>query len=790
MTIQNIQKVADNQYVGDDLPLMGRVTLQVVSPDLIEASVPGMLGPTRYSLTRVAGSTNERFDDPPMFATAEQPDEIDQAEWQAPASQPRQRFASLDEAFGPPRPLPQTFRGCAIPKNILSQTPQQDQAASPRDRLTGRQFAPVASPKETGSDQGDSCWTRLDGVWAENVEAVLDKSLSDGSEWDVDGTALVDLLHGNYTTPDTLFVVPGDDPEAEIWLVSAVNDMRFAQYVSDDGVRIEDLLGNPGQTKIYRAAEQSTYGNRLTLDHTAGGELRIRAGRRQFKRPARIKANDVSMDDIFTIQYQTDNFAASLKGYNVLTQDPFLLMNNPMGEVFARRERNEYRFQEKYAVPFGFTLKNELLQGNVYRQTMVSSESEIQTANTTTFGVNATISQSGAVNSVLSFMGPGQIADTGYSVGYSSSRETAESMKRSKTVAQVMGYSRAKSYAVLVEHADTKLSGDFKTAIADAKIEGNYTDLIKRFGTHYAYAVTYGASAKMWRDISSEAYSTSLTNSRGNRIEGEARLLGSSIGAFKEGVSSEMSGTSGEVGNEGGRFIAVGGNGSWDSGGYSRGDRFAPILLDLRPLDELLNPINFPNDPDVYTRVRTELAQSINRYLATQARPLSSDRLLENVDYIPPEPEKKPEVEQEQEWHVYIKSIDCIKAPFDGKFGVEGNASIRVTSGGAESSQKRRLEASCKRKSTTRSAYRYNARTQQEGLLILRGMPADIRDRNVRVTYEWDYVPGWKKTETKLDIPMRDYMSLSKGNHKEIKKKVSMKKNPDLSLQIRVRRVR
>ena len=73
--------------------------------------------------------------------------------------------------------------------------------------------------------------------------------------------------------------------------------------------------------------------------------------------------------------------------------------------------------------------------------------------------------------------------------------------------------------------------------------------------------------------------------------------------------NSRVQGYSGEFGNEGGRFIAVGGNGSWDSGGYSRGDRVAPILLDLRPLDELLNPINFPDQPDIYTRVRAELEQ-------------------------------------------------------------------------------------------------------------------------------------------------------------------------------------
>ena len=44
VTIRNIQQINDAEYVGDDLPMMGRVTMKLVAPDRIEASVPGMFG--------------------------------------------------------------------------------------------------------------------------------------------------------------------------------------------------------------------------------------------------------------------------------------------------------------------------------------------------------------------------------------------------------------------------------------------------------------------------------------------------------------------------------------------------------------------------------------------------------------------------------------------------------------------------------------------------------------------------------------------------------------------------
>ena len=741
VTIQNIQQTGDTEYVGDDLPLMGKVTLRHVAPDRIEASVPGLFGPIRYTLTRVAGGGAATEAPPPMFATGGDPAGSREDTGSDIRPLPAPRFNSLGEAFGEPRPLPETFRGCRIPESARTDLSAPTQSETPRDRITGRQFAPVADENAT-ADPEDSCWTRLDGVWSENRRPVFDTSQNDGKEWDVVGLDIAGLLHGNYTTPETLFVAPGDDPENEIWVMSGTNDVRYWRYTSSDGQSIAQVIAQPGLSKTFDAVDGSPYGASLVLDYTAGGELRFRIGGRQFLRPESSATSDVAIDDVFAIDKQTDNFAANLRGYNVLTQNPFILTNNNLGEVFARRGQDEYRFQEKYAVPFGFTLSNEVIQGSVYRQTLAASEREMQSTFATGFGAKATVSASGAVNSVLAFIpGTGTIADTGYSVGFQNTNETMNAMRQSNSIGQVVGYSRAKSYAIVLDHANSKLSGDFLTAVTDAQRDGDYRYLISRFGTHYPYAVTYGSSAKMWKEISTEAYSSALSKSEGSRVEAEVQVVGSGINGFDESRSEVRDSNGGQLSNDNGRFIAVGGNGSFDSGGFSRGDRLAPILLDLRPLDELLNPINFPDQPDIYTRVRAELGLAINGYLAGQTRPLSNERLISKVSYVQPEPE--PEVEQEvepiEEWHVYARNLRCNKTHIGTTVEVEGTIRILGTGPRSAFSREKKLKVKCEYKKKHSKTYDYQVSENEPGLLILRGTRSQMEKYNLKFEFNWSY---------------------------------------------------
>ncbi|MEM1050666.1 MAG: MAC/perforin domain-containing protein [Pseudomonadota bacterium] len=800
VTIRNIRQLDDTTYVGDDLPMMGQVTMKLVSRDRIEASVPGLFGPARYTLTRVASAvpnsaSEETFPDIPPEAAR------DLAAEPAPA---RQSFVSLEQAFGEPRPIAQAFRGCVIPeaaKQGFSAAAPEPPSSTPRDRVTNRQFAPVAlaDPTDT-AEEADACWTRLDGVWAENSGPVFDTAQNDGSGWGTSDNLLSRLLHGNYTTPETLFIVPGDDPKQDLYIMSGVGDVRFTRFVAQDEADIASLIGEVGARKTYRAETRTALGGELVLDYTAGGTLRIRLGNRQFQRPPALKPNELSMDDVFAIQFQTDNFAANLKGYNVLEQDPFLLMDNPNAEIFARRSNNEYSIQEKFAVPFGFVLRNELSQGNLYRQQVLSSGREMQNATTTSFGANATLSISGAVNSALAFIpGTGQVADTGASVGYKATQSTMQQMRESRSVGQVVGYSRAKNYAIIVDPANTKLSADFLTAVGDAQNEGRYDTLIERFGTHYAYAVTYGASAKMWRDVRSEDFAEVLGETNGDRTEGEVRYLGSSVGGFQESLNSGLNGSSGSMTDERGYFYAVGGNGSYDSSSFARGDRLAPILLDLRPIDELLNPINFPDQPDVYTRVRAELALAVNRYLASRQRFLSSDRPIERITMKTPPPEPEPEVDEGpviEEWHVYVRHLNCRKVGIGTTNRVSGT--MRITStGGARNgfAQAKELAVGCEKGDNgKRETFSYSRREDKPGLMILRGTREELKRYDLKFDFNWRYggVTNGKSrnsSRTLTSTPLQ-INGLEPGESDTTSWTVSPNRRPVVKLYLRVKRIK
>lgn len=804
VTIRNIRQVDDTTFVGDDLPMMGQVTMKLVAPDRIEASVPGLFGPARYTLTRVAPAASFASGEDTSRPTSgyTPPDAIGAPA--PPRTPPSKTFASIEAAFGEPRPVAQAFRGCAIPDAARRGPPAatpEPAPSTPRDRVTNRQFAPVASQDalDTAEDS-DACWTRLDGVWAENTGPVFDTSQNDGSGWGTSDNLLSRLLHGNYTTPETLFIVPGEDPAQELYVMSGVGDVRFTRFVAQDDGDVASLIGEVGARKTYQAETRSSLGNELVLDYTAGGTLRIRLGRRQFQRPPALKPNALSMDDVFAIQFQTDNFAANLKGYNVLEQDPFLLMDNPNAEIFARRANNEYSIQEKFAVPFGFVLRNELSQGNLYRQQVLSSGREMQNATTTSFGANATISVSGAVNSILAFIpGTGQIADTGASVGYSSTRSTMQQMRENQSVGQVVGYSRAKNYAIIVDPANTKLSADFLTAVGDAQIEGRYDTLIERFGTHYAYAVTYGASAKMWRDVRSDDFAEVLSETNGDKTQGELQVFGSSVGGFQESLNSGLSGSSGSMSDERGYFYAVGGNGSYDSSSFARGDRLAPILLDLRPIDELLNPINFPNQPDVYTRVRTELALAVNRYLASRQRVLSSDRPIERITMKTPPPEPEPVVDKGppiEEWLVYVRHINCRKVGLGTTNRVSGTIRISGT-GGARGgfAQAKELAVDCEKGGNgKRETYGYNRRENEPGLMILRGTREELKRYDLRFDFNWRYggVTNGKNrssSRTLTSTPLQ-INGLEPDTSDTTTWTVSPKNRPVVKLYLRVKRIK
>lgn len=509
-------------------------------------------------------------------------------------------------------------------------------AAVPRDRIAvqaeGRRLASFSIDEaEAQGDKAvvDACWRRLDGVWRADDVITLDPAV-DPQDWAADNPALRDLSHGNYTRPQHVIVSAPDDPERALVVADVFNPEAVVTFVAADALTFDQVLVRGGARKRYVAqagtGRANPIGSELFVDVTRSGQVRIEIGRRQFYRPRSnvAKSNqELPTSDVFLISYNLENMTASRRGYDVIQQDAFFFLNNPKREVFAPVDPRRYTIDEKRIVPLGLTLIQEPVQGMVYRNTLETSEEAVQTTAARSFGQNVSFS------TPAFDLGPAKIAENKVWAGYKSAQEESRALSQRRQVARATAFSRSKLYTLVIDHPYAVLSDSFVTAIDDALRRGKrepdlYRRIIERFGTHYPYAVTYGAAAKVTRTLDEESYLETFGNRRESEKSGGAAIFGVA-GEFSLGkMTGRSTSNAGTFVKEGASFVAVGGNGSWNESGFAPGQTPYPILLDLRPLHELLSPLTFPGEPEIYVGVRERLKQEIALYLFQNSAPPST----------------------------------------------------------------------------------------------------------------------------------------------------------------------
>ncbi len=649
------------------------------------------------------------------------------------------------------------------------------------DRITQRSFASFSMADiEQGlpRDMTSLCWARLDGVWRDETRVTLDRKLDDANVWASDTPQLVSLANGNYTSARFVVIEPSDAPERLLRMTTGMNGRDFATFVSDDGVTLEAVLRQSGAVKTYTTQDRFAFGRRLTVDVTRSGRLRLRFDGRAFLRPqpgvsrAAMSAQ-LPADDAFLLSYNLDNLAASRRGYDPVRQDPFYLLQNNKLEVFAEVDPRNYFITEKRTVPIGFSLVQEQAQGYVFRKKLISSETEVQQTMAHSYGANLVFGdmEGSAVKA---------------SAGFSASKASTEALRNSQSVAQAVGYSRAKKYALVVDHPYVTLSEDFIDAVEDARRYHRYQALIDKFGTHYAYAVTYGAMARMTQSFSSEEFIERAQKDSSFAQNAGATVYGAGGDVRSSTDMSEIKSNAGSVGSEGATFVGVGGNGSWDQNGFSAGDTPVPILLDLRPLSQLLNPMNFPDEPEVYTRVRRNLERAISRHAGSLYRPLLADSWLPPVpEPVLPKDEVKP---HEEVWYAYVRSAWCVGGPIEAAKIKQVRGSITISAGGGSKTRKMNLGALCKNKRKTET---YDYAAGDRGLLVLKGTRAEVARKAVHFDYEYQMLP-WKKTH-KVDKrfpPSVLKSGLAVGKSSSYDWKIVRKGLPDVFLKLRLKRIR
>jgi hypothetical protein len=162
------------------------------------------------------------------------------------------------------------FSGCdAVGAEIRNQAPGRAAPRRTEDPLTRREFAGGSRDEVVASNAGEEalvCWSRIDGLWQEDVTIALDKSYPPVG-WASLSPGLETLASGLYTMPRQLVIeVPenmGDSVLVRLW----PDFERTLVYRSDDGVPLGDVLrrGSPSFS-----TELASSGHRCRAGRTTG----------------------------------------------------------------------------------------------------------------------------------------------------------------------------------------------------------------------------------------------------------------------------------------------------------------------------------------------------------------------------------------------------------------------------------------------------------------------------------------------------------------------------------------
>ncbi|MEP4189588.1 MAG: MAC/perforin domain-containing protein [Sneathiella sp.] len=651
------------------------------------------------------------------------------------------------------------YRGCEEGVKIPPASPPRERIrqVSNVDRLTKRRFASFSLTEVESNANGKnshSCWHRLDGVWRETGDITLDRTHDNPDLWGSDAPEVVTVANGNYSTVNFLYIAEDDASDERIRISNGLQDIEFVEFRSQDGIPLKDVLKRGGMRKTYQSVRDFPIGNTLVIDVSRSGRIRLKLGKTTFIRPKpgvskATMSNQIAANDAFLVGYNLENLTASRRGYDIINQDPFYLLQNPKYEVFAKVDPRQYVITEKRTVPIGFSLIQEVTQGTIYRKSAMSSEKQVQNTYAHTFGGSVSGTYEKKIPAGKQVLKKTKVEA---SAGFRHSQSAMNSMRESKSVAQAIGFSRDKQYALVVDHPYVTLSDDFIDAVEDARRYGNFRSIVEKFGTHYAYAVTYGAAAKMAQAFTEETYTRIVQQETETGVEASVaaeKKLGKTT--FAAGASAHYSkkagkttGASGTIGNEGATFVAVGGNGSWNESGYSAGQTPYPILLDLRPLYELLNPMNFPGEPETYGSVRDALYQTVEDYIEEQGGTPDTTSL---IPVFEPEPDEPLET-----WAVYVTRVYCTGANDFLIKKVSGKLHAVVQKKNVPEYSRKvdtiSLSAPCKNK---RKNIGVSYRKMGKKVATLKGTRSEIEQHRLRYEFDWQYVGnlgGKKKLRT------------------------------------------
>ena len=217
-----------------------------------------------------------------------------------------------------------------------------------------------------------------------------------------------------------------------------------------------------------------------------------------------------------------------------------------------------------------------------------------------------------------------KVASFGFNKTWSGVKSSARSQEKMLTLTR----DTFQNYTLVIDHSKVELDPDFRTRVEEIaqlirkskkpyhdryKEIDYYNEIIKPYGTHYAYATTMGGMAMLEMQFSKDSYKEMYEKGSSLSINAKAAYKKKAKGGGSfESKNSSSSTTEREISNQISNFHSIGGAAS--SGAvFSLADHEVPIFLDLRPIETLLSPIFF-DDPVIYQQVRFGLQERIKTY--------------------------------------------------------------------------------------------------------------------------------------------------------------------------------
>ena len=346
----------------------------------------------------------------------------------------------------------------------------------------------------------------------------------------------------------------------------------------------------------------------------------------------------VLQEDMGLVQKWGDMFAKT--PYNL---DPSLLgwnevnMKNPFNStgtgadnfIFGRPPSGSKRYFKALnsAVPFGFKAKLSSFAEGTMHSTLISNGSDLRTAATKTSSIK------GDAEGGCAFFSASVSFHSNFELG-----KIEEHMYNNETMHSQHTF-LATTYTLVLDKPNVRFSGyeDLTGFWRDihkyARSEIKGVEIFDSYGTHYPHAICFGARGTARNTYTKETMSALLQNCKKVGWGAEAKAS-AKIAGFKGGVGGAYSQTdanddSDKVSKtqhtEHSIYKCIGSSSCNSSGvAHPADDTAVPVLLDLRPITELLAPPFF-DTYEMTVDVRSRLTIDLMAYLSRKEPPRTVD---------------------------------------------------------------------------------------------------------------------------------------------------------------------